>query len=283
MNIDVEIKAGHWTAEKEARMLPPHTNPGLEIVLVANGAVSWDYDGLAVDVPAGSVSYSWPWQVHGARDVELPAVEFYWILVPLIVPDETTRGEDCRVAPEYGLGGVEGLLASLAALETPVVSVSRDFRFYFTRLVEALIRKEGGFDWEARGLFMLSMYQLGQSLAEGRRQSEGAMALVQVKEFWEGLDASGLEHRWTLDEMAAACGMGRSSFAMYTKQLCGDTPVAVLTRKRLDQAKTLLRQTALPVTEIALCCGFGSSQHFATVFQSYTKMTPSGYRAKSPE
>jgi transcriptional regulator GlxA family with amidase domain len=50
----------------------------------------------------------------------------------------------------------------------------------------------------------------------------------------------------------------------------------------VERARRLLRTTNLSVTEIALACGFASSQHFARVFQQFTGVTASAYRQHGP-
>lgn len=81
--------------------------------------------------------------------------------------------------------------------------------------------------------------------------------------------------------MAHHCGLGRSTFPEYVKEISGDTPIRMLARARVAQAQSLLKQAELPITEIALQCGFGSSQHFATVFKNYTGLRPSDYRQQA--
>ena len=47
-----------------------------------------------------------------------------------------------------------------------------------------------------------------------------------------------------------------------------------------DAGIRLLRDTALPVTEIAAAVGYDSSEHFIRTFRRYTGETPSGYRQR---
>jgi transcriptional regulator GlxA family with amidase domain len=47
---------------------------------------------------------------------------------------------------------------------------------------------------------------------------------------------------------------------------------------RLDQADELIRQTAMPVTEAALACGFQSPSHFSRTFRARFGVTPSRRR-----
>ena len=56
------------------------------------------------------------------------------------------------------------------------------------------------------------------------------------------------------------------------------TPLELLHRMRVDQAKTLLVSTNQPITLIAEHCGFSSGERFATVFRQWMKTSPSKYR-----
>jgi transcriptional regulator GlxA family with amidase domain len=50
---------------------------------------------------------------------------------------------------------------------------------------------------------------------------------------------------------------------------------------RLDRARKLLRQTSLPVVEVAIACGFSASSHFSRVYRNRFGQTPKSERAPS--
>jgi LacI family transcriptional regulator len=56
------------------------------------------------------------------------------------------------------------------------------------------------------------------------------------------------------------------------------TPWEILTRFRLDHARTLLSTTDLSIARIAESCGFGDGERFATLFRSQTGSTPTAFR-----
>jgi AraC family transcriptional regulator of adaptative response / DNA-3-methyladenine glycosylase II len=58
----------------------------------------------------------------------------------------------------------------------------------------------------------------------------------------------------------------------------GVTPVAWLGTQRLLLAKQLLTDTALPVTQVALACGFGSQRRFNAAFVQRYRMSPTALR-----
>ena len=84
---------------------------------------------------------------------------------------------------------------------------------------------------------------------------------------------------WTLEEMAGRCGLGRTSFTRYCQRLTNLSPHNYLTHCRIEAAKRLLKaQPRLSVLQVAMECGFQSSQYFATVFAQATTQTPNEFR-----
>ncbi len=68
-------------------------------------------------------------------------------------------------------------------------------------------------------------------------------------------------------EIAAATGLSRRQLERLFRQHFATTPAAFSASIRLDRARTLLRQTTMPVTGVAVACGFGSAAHFSTAFR----------------
>lgn len=82
----------------------------------------------------------------------------------------------------------------------------------------------------------------------------------------------------TVAKLAALGYVSPSCFNRRFKNEVGITPIEYLIEIRIKRAKTLLRRKNIPVTEIAMRCGFGSNSHFSSCFQSKTGVFPSEYR-----
>jgi len=86
------------------------------------------------------------------------------------------------------------------------------------------------------------------------------------------------EEPLTLAQVASAAGTSESYLKTHFKREVGMTTMEYLMWLRIEKAKRALRESAIPVTELALQSGFATSQHFATVFKRLTGATPRDYR-----
>lgn len=81
-----------------------------------------------------------------------------------------------------------------------------------------------------------------------------------------------------LEEIASAAYLSEYHFARLFKQITGVTPHVYLANVRLERARKLLADTALPISEIASMVGYQSQSHFSKMFRSVTGITPRAYR-----
>jgi AraC family transcriptional regulator len=83
----------------------------------------------------------------------------------------------------------------------------------------------------------------------------------------------------TLEEIAKSAAFSMFHFHRIFKTVVGETVAEFTRRLRLELAanKLLLHRHAV-ITDIALNCGFSSSQNFAKAFRQYFGLTPSAYR-----
>jgi AraC-like DNA-binding protein len=82
-------------------------------------------------------------------------------------------------------------------------------------------------------------------------------------------------------QVAAAAHMSESHFAHAFRREFGESPAAYLMTRRIERAKTLLRTTDAPVTEICLDVGFRSLGSFSSRFAAVVGTSPSDYRRET--
>jgi len=86
------------------------------------------------------------------------------------------------------------------------------------------------------------------------------------------------EKSWTIQDLAEAVGSSRAAFAKRFRGLVGETVFQYLTSLRMQRAKQLLLDTALPVYEIAQKAGYESELAFTKTFKKQTGKTPRQFR-----
>ncbi len=84
----------------------------------------------------------------------------------------------------------------------------------------------------------------------------------------------------TLDEIAASGGVCRSKCCQIFKKYLNNSPIGFLNLYRLEVSQYQLIHTDIPVTEIALSCGFNHLSYFSEIFRKYSGCTPQQYRAE---
>ena len=79
-------------------------------------------------------------------------------------------------------------------------------------------------------------------------------------------------------DVARGCALSRSHFSRAFKNSTGQTPRDWLQMARLAQAKELLEQTDLSISQVGLECGFADQPHFTRMFSRRFGMTPGRLR-----
>lgn len=81
-----------------------------------------------------------------------------------------------------------------------------------------------------------------------------------------------------LRELASDVGLSPSHLSAVFVAALGVPPHRWLLRRRIERACELLTRTRRSMTDIALSCGFSSSQHFSTVFKAHLRCSPTDFR-----
>jgi AraC-like DNA-binding protein len=90
-----------------------------------------------------------------------------------------------------------------------------------------------------------------------------------------------LARRLTLDDLARQGRMSKFAFVRKFRRLRGRTPMEELRLMRLDQARTLLLTTSLPVKAIAPAVGIGDEYQLSKLFRRHFDLSPSHLRTRS--
>ena len=94
------------------------------------------------------------------------------------------------------------------------------------------------------------------------------------------MDAAPHEH-WPIARLAWVSGVSEAYFARSFRNAFGTPPHRYLMTRRVERAAALLRDTGLPIIEIALQTGWNSVGTFGRTFRDVTGESPSDLRART--
>jgi transcriptional regulator GlxA family with amidase domain len=88
------------------------------------------------------------------------------------------------------------------------------------------------------------------------------------------------DEEWPIRRLARVSGVSEFHFARSFRDAFGVPPHRYLLTRRIERAKALLRDTDLPIIEIALQTGWNSLGTFGRTFRDITGGSPSALRAR---
>ena len=112
-------------------------------------------------------------------------------------------------------------------------------------------------------------------VAELARARLSPHKLRQITEYIE----ENLCNRLTLAAMAKVVALSPGHFAHAFREATGVAPHRYVLELRVNRAKTLLRQSDLPITEVADRVGCSSHSHFSVLFHRVAGLTPRQFRS----
>ncbi len=87
-----------------------------------------------------------------------------------------------------------------------------------------------------------------------------------------------LGERLSLEDIARQAALSPYHFHRCFTRLFRETPLDYLSRRRMERASDLLKNTSMLVTEVCLACGYESLGSFSTRFREHTGCSPREFR-----
>ncbi|MCI5647978.1 MAG: helix-turn-helix transcriptional regulator [Fusicatenibacter sp.] len=82
---------------------------------------------------------------------------------------------------------------------------------------------------------------------------------------------------WTMEKLCEMVNLEKSQVYAYYRKFFRTTPHADLIQARLENARNMLTNEAVPISEVAERCGFSSIPHFCRYFKKECGCTPGEY------
>lgn len=186
----------------------------------------------------------------------------------------------CSLGQGFLLDGFDRNDARLLALCSDV----RDPNIWnvMQRLGEEVMRPGPDSETLVEHLAMVLRTDFRRYLARGRllATSTGALAPWQLS-LIENFVYESEWQRIRLDEIASRLGISTGHLSRGFKSATGQTVHQWIAKVRLEKARILLRDRAIPLKQIASMLGFRSCASFSHSFRQSTGSTPSAFRTQS--
>lgn len=210
----------------------------------------------------GDVFVTFPNELHKTGEQNVMR-QLYWFSVE---DDENILG--------LGTEWSQRLMDGLRGLQNRIIPVGGEMKALLKEVFENIVSSEPNKQMYASlqmGTALYKIIEYDRLLMERRVSEEICLALDFIEQ--------NKDRNILLEEVAERCHLSLSHFKLRFKRETGSTPAFYIQKKRIDQAKELLK-TGHSVTETAHALGFCSSDYFSTVFRRITLTTPSQYIQK---
>jgi AraC family L-rhamnose operon regulatory protein RhaS len=277
---------GFWDAEHaQSWGLPWHRNEGLELTFLERGSLGFAVEDRQWQLEPGHLTLTRPWQRHRVGNPNTAPGRLHWLIVDVGVrrPNQKWQWPPWVVlsAPD-----LEDLSNILRHCERPVWKAGSQIRRCFQAIAQSVQSGEpnshvSSLTVRVNELLLLVLELLRKQNGEFDLSLSTTLRTVEL--FLADLmhHPDNLANDWNVDQMARACGLGATQFTEYVRRLTNMTPSQYLTHCRFQQAIRLLEfESGMNITDVAIACGFSSSQYFATVFRRCYDCSPKQYRKR---
>lgn len=278
---------GHWDASTQQQWgLPWHRNEGFEICLLETGKLDYaiDKEENRYLLKPGDITISHPWQKHRLGNPYIGPSRLHWIIFDVNVrrPNQQWQWPEWIILTK---DDIDELTDFLRYSDIPVWRSTKQLRDCFDEISQIVNSDDpcshiSMLTVMINELFILLLEQFrlhGPQLQRAISSSQKTVELF-IDDLQTNLNSAA--YLWTVDEMASQCGLGKTQFRSYFKQLTNMQPADYLTKCRINWATRLMaRDRSVSIKVLGSKCGFNSSQYFSNTFKKIKGVSPKQYLA----
>lgn len=244
-----------------------HLHPELEILLILKGSPSININGIS--------------SVFAEQDVVLiNANELHEI----ISDTEPSTVLALHILPQY----FEGYFAQMTSIkfeENKLISKNKPLFIYtFCKLLQTYLGQEPYYQLQCAGFVNIMIYDILQSCAYHQMYRETLRQTTHRGQLLSAVISYVEEHyteRLTLTQVASHLNLSPSYLSHFIPEHLHHSFSEFLTYTRYLNAKALLMNTDLSLTEICYSCGFSDYRYMNKAFKKYTACTPNEFKKKT--
>ena len=248
-----------------------HSHDCFEMLLLMDGSTAYEFsDNKTVELPGGHFMVIPPGMLHrGFHDVRRPVRLNGILFDPLqkgAAKHTPFTAADLGWLNSQFVSGAQQARRMGSELRSLVKVIPPDFSILdlsSTSLIASL-------RLIVCSILLEAAKQLGSA-----RTFEPKQAVQSTIAFME----SHLDETISIKTVAEVVQCSRAKLFDIFKDSTGMTPNDYWQRMRINRAQRLLTGSSRSITEIAMECGFSTSQYFSCVFRKYSGVSPTHYRA----
>lgn len=256
---------------------PPEKHNFWEMVYVDNGKAIAITDGTSVELPQGHVIFHEPNEIHAhisdknkpnnmlviSFTANSPLMQFFKKKIFRLDSTEKTLLSLFIKEAKVALGKIPNQFTDKSNLDFSKAPLGAPqlLDCYLTEFLIRLARSTN---------FSQQPEILEESAARGA--SVNALATLAIYHMQQNIYKP-----LSLEELCACCICGKSNLNKVFKQATGQSPMNYYTNLKMNEAKKLLRQDNLSVSEISDMLGYTTIHNFSRAFKKCTGFSPIGY------
>ena len=255
-----------------------HWHPEVQLCLVKSGAVRVCLAEKEIELGEGEGVFINSGFLHMISPVKDPD-STYWCID---FRSDLIRGFPGSVFERRYLDPFLGKAAYAACTLRPGVDWERSVLEAIRAVVKADAERSWGYEFEIAGLLSRSWAAImahfspeaGGGIAVGRARGDAAARAMMAYLNAHYREPIGVE------DVARAVRYSPAECCRIFKRVTRATLFSYLRTYRITQSTKLLKDTGLPVSDIASECGFSSPSHFIAAFKAVLGVTPLQYRKR---
>lgn len=256
--------------------IPPHWHNELEIFFLMEGNVRIGIGDTFYDVHAGEGCFINTGILHSFTGlIPSPCLYRSFVFDPSIISGAPGSVFDIRyIRPLMEKG------SAFIKIDPNTEPGSSDAHFFqaFDKAFSACVSELPGYEFQVRNALSEMLLII---LEKNRTLSAPQLPEIQelrLKQMLAWIDEN-LEKNISVKDIAAVASICTRECQRIFHRYLNASPMAYVRQKRLLLAASQLALTDIPVTDIALNCGFASPSYFTRQFRLLTGTTPTEYRS----
>ncbi|MDD7987195.1 AraC family transcriptional regulator [Lentisphaera marina] len=245
-----------------------HSMPFFQLIYVESGELDWWVEGEFYHLSPGKLILVKPYETQSSLKGKLPVGERYFLQFNMYEKGpEITQDEWIKIRK------------LLSEYIPRTITVGKEFKHSFEKLLEAH-RKPNSFSpliAKAQFYEIISILNQAQESYLKAVKVEHTAAISIIKTVNSYINAN-LDTVITSSKLADLLELSEVHFRRKFQAASGISPIKYVNFKKLQEARRLLTETELNISQIAVELAFSSSQHFSHSFSKAFSLSPREYR-----